>query len=86
MDEQEILQELGAVMDQLTGLPKDAFAERIALLDRQAELRGLLEAAQKEAGRSAEELWSEQAARKKRDDHKPFVEVHLPDSSAGGVG
>jgi hypothetical protein len=84
MDEIEILAELGSVMDQLAALPRDAFAERIPLLDRQSELRGVLAAAQVNAGRDAEEMWAEQAARKKPAGDKPFVEIHLPDSSMGG--
>jgi spore germination cell wall hydrolase CwlJ-like protein len=84
MEEQAILAELGAVMDQLSVLPSDAFAERLALLDRQAELREMLVQAQVDAGRDAEEMWAEQAARKQPDEDKPFIETHLPDSSASG--
>ncbi len=85
MEEHAILAELGAVMDQLAALPSDAFADRLALLDRQEELRELLAQAQVEAGRDAEEMWAEQAARKQPDEDKPFIEIHLPDSSAGGM-
>jgi hypothetical protein len=84
MDEKEILRELGSVMDQLAVLPRDAFAERLPLTDRQAELRRLLAAAQVEAGRDAAEVWGEQAARKKPAGDKPYIEIHLPDSSASG--
>ena len=84
MEEHEILAELGSVMDELAVLPSDAFSDRMALLDRQAELRALLADAQVEAGRDAEEMWAEQAARKQPDEDKPFIEIHLPDSSASG--
>lgn len=84
MDEHEILAELGAVMDELATLPSAAFSDRMALLDRRSELRELLAAAQVEAGRDAEEMWAEQAARKQPDEDKPFIEIHLPDSSMGG--
>ena len=85
MEEHQILAELGSLMDQLASLPKDAFEDRLALLDRQAQLRELLAQVQVAAGRDAEEMWSEQAARKQPADDKPFLEIHLPDSSAGGV-
>lgn len=84
MEEHAILVELGTVMDQLAALPDDAFTDRLALLDRQAELRDLLAQAQVEAGRDAEEMWAEQAARKQPDGDKSFIEIHLPDSSASG--
>ena len=84
MEEHEILAELGAVMDQLAALPSDAPADRLALLDRQAELRKLLTQAQVEAGRDAKEMWADQAARKQPAEDKPFIEIHLPDSSASG--
>jgi hypothetical protein len=84
MEEHEILAELGSVMDELAALPSDAFSDRMALLDRQSELRELLAFAQVEAGRDAEEMWAEQAARKQPDEDKPFIEIHPPDSSASG--
>ncbi|MDJ0924969.1 MAG: hypothetical protein QNJ77_10440 [Acidimicrobiia bacterium] len=85
MEEHRILEELGTVMDQLAALPSDAFAERYPLTQRQAELRELLNQAQAEAGRSAADAWSDQAARKQPDDDsKPLIETHLPDSSATG--
>lgn len=84
MDEQRIFEELGSLMDELAALPGEAFAERAELRDRQDELRKLLAEAQIAAGRDAEEMWAEQAARKQPDDDKPFIEIHLPDSSMGG--
>jgi hypothetical protein len=83
MEEHEILAELGEIMDSLPRVPQEAFAERSALLGRQAELRSLLAEAQEAAGRDAS-MWAEQAARKKSDDPKPYIEIHLPDSSASG--
>lgn len=85
MEENEILNELGNVMDELAALPSDAFAERYPLTQRREELRELLAKAQVDAGRDAAELWADQAARKQPDaDDKPFLEIHLPDSSASG--
>lgn len=84
MDEQQIFEELGSLMDELAALPGEAFAERAELRDRQDVLRKLLAEAQIAAGRDAEEMWAEQAARKQPDDDKPFMEIHLPDSSMGG--
>jgi len=84
MDEQRIFEELGSLMDELAALPGEAFAERAELRDRQDELRKLPAEAQIAAGRDAEEMWAEQAARKQPDDDKPFIEIHLPDSSMGG--
>ena len=85
MDERELLAELGAVMDRLAALPADAFAERYPLVERQGELRNMLVAAQEEAGRDAAEAWAGQAAHKKPEDSKPFIEIHRPDSSASGI-
>ena len=84
MNEQEILAELGSVMDRIAALPGDAFVERHPLIERQAELRTLLAEAQVEAGRSASDTWAEQAGRKKTDDDKPFIVPVLPDSSGSG--
>jgi hypothetical protein len=83
VNEQEILGELGSLMDQLAALPSDAFAERNPLLERQAVLRDILAAAQVEAGRNAADAWSGQAARKKSDDEKPFIAIYLPESPGG---
>jgi hypothetical protein len=84
MKEHKIVAELGTVMDQLAVLPNDALSHRSTLLDRRAALRKLLAAAQVEAGRDPEEMWAEQAARKQPVEDKPFIEIHLPDSSMGG--
>lgn len=84
MEEHEILAEFGSIMDQLAALPNDASTDRPALLDRQSELRVLLAQAQVRAGRDAEEVWAEQAARKQLEEDKPFIEIQLPDSSMGG--
>jgi hypothetical protein len=84
MEEPEILEEMGKVMDQFAGLPSDAFAARVALQDRQAELRRLLAEAQAKAGREVPEDWAEQAARSRPPDAKQFIEIHLPDSSGSG--
>ena len=84
MEEHEILAELGDVMDALAALPSDAIAERFPLLGRQAELRQLLAEAQEAAGRDAS-IWAEQAARKQQEVDKPFIETHIPDSSATGI-
>jgi hypothetical protein len=72
-------------MDQLAALPAEAFAERYPLMERQGELPNMLVAAQKEAGRDAAEAWTDQAAYEKTEDSKPFIEMHLPDSSASGI-
>ena len=85
MDEYEILAELNRVTGQLAALPADAFAERYPLVERQAELRELLAAAQVKAGRDAADAWADQASRKQSDEPKPFIEIHLPDSSASGA-
>ena len=84
MEEHEILAELGNVMDELAALPSDAFTARYPLTQRRDELRELLAQAQADAGRDAEELWADQAARKQPDEDEPFIEIHLPDSSASG--
>lgn len=81
MNEQEILAEMGSVMDRIAALPADAFAERHPLIERQAELRTLLATAQVEAGRNATEAWAEQAGSKKQEGDKPFIVPVLPDSS-----
>ena len=85
MDEYEILAELNRVTGQLAALPADAFAERYPLVERQAELRELLAAAQVKAGRDAADAWADQASRKQSDEPKPFIEIHQPDSSASGA-
>lgn len=85
MTEQEILAEMGSVIDRIAALPAGAFAERYPLIERQAELRTLLAAAQVEAGRDAAEAWAEQAARKEPDDDKPFIPTILPDSTLTGL-
>jgi hypothetical protein len=84
MDEQEILAELGSLMDELAALPSEEFLQRLLLLERRDELRSMLAAAQLEAGRDASKVWAEQAARKQPEEDKPFIETHLPDSSMGG--
>ena len=84
MEETAILAELSEMMDALARLPGTAFAERLPLLDRQTELRSLLSAVQEASGRDPA-MWAEQAARKKGDETKPYIEIHLPDSSASGA-
>ncbi len=85
MEEHEILNELGTVMDELAALPSDAFAERYPLTLRREDLRELLAKAQVDAGRNPADFWADQAARKQPDAaDKPFIEIHLPDSSASG--
>ena len=84
MEEHEILAELGEIMDVLAELPSDAIAERLPLLDRQGELRRMLAEAQEIAGRDSS-IWAEQAALKTKDQDKPYIEIHLPDSSASGA-
>ncbi len=86
MDEKEILRELSAVMDELSALPVDAFSERFPLVERRDELRRLLAEAQVEAGRDASEAWANQAARKGPDDAETFIEAHLPEAGASGLG
>ena len=71
-------------MDQLATLPNEEFGHRLALLERRDELRSMLAAAQVQAGRDASAAWAQQAARKQPDEGKPFIEIHLPDSSMGG--
>lgn len=90
MNEQELMQELGKILDQLGTLPNEAFSERWALKGRQGELRS--ELADLQAGRLAEQRieWDKQAAKKPSNASPDFVSPISGNeglgSSGGGYG
>lgn len=56
MDEVDARREMGAILDELAALPADAFAEKVALRDRQEELRAFLE--NPEGGEEIKARWA----------------------------
>ncbi len=84
MDEQEIRAELGEILDQLADLAPDAFAERVALHDRQEELRAALADVEIPGAEEIAERWAEQAGSKlPEDEGKPVIVS--PTEGAGGA-
>jgi hypothetical protein len=84
MTEQQIRVELGEVLDERGRLPPDAsIAERSRLKDRETELARMLREIEIPGAEEIKAGWSETASKQAEDD-KPFVEIHLPDSSGGG--
>lgn len=80
--EAEIRAELMEVVDRLRILPAEAFAERTALRDRQAQLRNLLAQFEDPRDKEIRDRWAEIAARK-RGDLDPVV---IPSPAEGGGG
>ena len=79
--EAEIRAELMEVLDRLRILPAEAFAERTALRDRQAQLRNLLTQFEDSRDKEARDRWAQTVARKPGD----IDPVVIPSPSQGGV-
>lgn len=86
MSEQELMQELGEILDELGVLPNDAFSERWALKGRQGELRS--ELADLQAGRLVEQKleWDQQAAKKPTNGAPDFVSPISGNEGLAGSG
>jgi len=85
MTEQQIRAELGEILDQLHRLPRDAFAERSKLSERQAELTGLLREIEILGAEDLKKGWAEAAAAK-RFAEEPVEMIISPIESGGGGG
>ena len=73
MAQQEILEEIGGILDRLNALPRDDFALRAALRRRQEELKALLDAGQSEGAKEIKARWDERAAGKPGDNPRPVI-------------
>jgi hypothetical protein len=84
MTQQEILEEIGGILDRLSTLPRYDIAQRSALHRRHEELRALLDAAQSEGAKEIKARWDERAAGKPKDNPRPVI-VSPIESGGGGV-
>jgi hypothetical protein len=73
MTQQEVLEEIGGILDRLNTLPRDDFVRRAALRQRHEELRALLDARQSEAAKEIKARWDERAAGKPKDHPRPVI-------------
>ena len=83
--ESEILAELGEILDRLHRLPADAFADKMRLRDRQAELGRLLREIEIPGAEAIKKRWSETAASKVKAE-EPTETIVSPMEGAGGIG
>ncbi len=78
---------MGEILDRLAALPSDAFAERIALRDRQDELRKALAEIDVPGAAEIAERWSAQAGGKPAtDDGSPVIVSPIESGGGGGYG
>ena len=73
MTPQEILEEIGGILDRLNTQPRYDFAERAALRRRHEELRALLDAGQAEGAKEIRAQWDERAAGKPEENPRPVI-------------
>lgn len=85
MTQQEILEEIGGILDRLNTLPRYDFAQRATLRRRHEQLRALLDAGQSEGAKEMKAQWDERAAGKPKDNPRPVI-VSPIESGGGGVG
>jgi hypothetical protein len=83
MTQQEILEEIGGILDRLNTVPRDDFAERSALHRRHGELRALLDPGQSEGAKEMKAGWDERAAGKPKDDPRPVIVSPIESGGAG---
>jgi hypothetical protein len=83
MTESEIRAELGEILDQLHRLPADAFADKMRLGDRQAELGRLLREIEIPGAEAIKKRWSEAAASQVNAE-EPTEMIVSPIESGGG--
>lgn len=86
MTEQQIRAELGEILDRLHRLPRDAFAERSKLSERQTELTGLLREIEIPAAEDLKKGWAEAAAAKRFAEEPVEMIVSPMESGSGGGG
>jgi hypothetical protein len=84
MTEQQIRAELGDILDQLHRLPRDAFAQRSKLLERQEELTGLLRDVEIPGAEDMKKDWAEAAAAKRFAEEPVEMIVSPMESGSGG--
>jgi len=85
MTQEEILEEIGGILDRLNTLPRYDFAHRSALHRRHEELRALLDAGLSEGAKEMKASWDERAAGKPKDNPRPVI-VSPIESGVGGFG
>lgn len=73
MTQQQILEEIGGILDRLNTLPRDDFAQRTALRRRHEELRALLDAWKSEGAKEMKAQWDERSAGKPKDNPHPII-------------
>ena len=84
ISEIEIRTELGEVLDQLHRLPRDAFAEKSKLRERQAELTRLLREIEIPGAEDMKKSWAEVAAARRFANE--LVEMIVSPMESGGGG
>ena len=83
MTQQEILEEIGGILDRLNTLPRDDFVRRAALRLRHEVLRALLDARQSEGAKEIQARWNGRATGKPKDNPRPVIVSPIESGSAG---
>jgi hypothetical protein len=73
MTQEQILEEIGGILDRLNTLPPDDFAQRTALRRRHDELRALLDTWRSEGAKETKAQWDERSAGKPKDNPHPII-------------